>query len=152
VDDPKRFGRVGSVGVYFGLIPCQDASASKNRLGHITKEGPATVRKLLTEAAWQGTMRSPRIKAHFAQIAQGKPERRKIALVATARWLSTVMLSMLKSGECWRSEAPAAPAADPSVSPTGKKKVAIPGEKRPRTLRAVKTKTPGAQAGLPSPV
>jgi len=112
VDDPQRFGRVGSVGVYFGLVPCQDASASKNRLGHITKEGPATVRKLLTEAAWQGTMRSPRIQAHFAQICQGKSERRKIALVATARWLSTVMLAMLKSGECWRPETAGATAGE----------------------------------------
>jgi transposase len=107
VDDPQRFGRVGSVGVYFGLVPCQDASAAKNRLGHITKEGPPTARKLLVEAAWQGIMRSPRIKQHFEQISQGKPDRRKIALVATARWLSTVMLSMLKSGECWRPESDA---------------------------------------------
>jgi len=34
------------------LVPCQDSSADKNRLGHITREGPAVMRKLLTEAAW----------------------------------------------------------------------------------------------------
>ena len=102
VDDPQRFGRGRDVGVYFGLVPCQDASADKNRLGHITRDGPSTVRKLLTEATWQGTMKSPRIKAHFDKICQGNVQRRKIALVATARWLSIVMLAMLKSGECWR--------------------------------------------------
>ena len=102
VDDPGRFPRVRSVGVYFGLVPCQDSSADKNRLGHITKEGPATVRRLLTEAAWQGIRRDERIKGHFAKICGDDPGRRKIALIATARWLSTVMLAMLKSGECWR--------------------------------------------------
>ena len=43
------------------------------------------MRKLLTEAAWQGTLRSPRIKGHFAKIGGGDPGRRKIALVATAQ-------------------------------------------------------------------
>lgn len=104
VDNPVRFTSSYQAGVYFGLVPCQDASASQNRLGHITGEGPALARKLLTEAAWQGTLRSPAIKAHFEKITQGKNERRKIALVATARWLSCVMLAMLKSGECWREE------------------------------------------------
>ncbi|MEI8197978.1 MAG: transposase [Phycisphaerae bacterium] len=104
MDDPARFGNISQVGAYFGLVPCQDASASKNRLGHITKDGPAVARKLLVEATWQGTLRSEKIKNHFARLVQEKPERRKIALVGTARWLSTVMLAMLKSGECWRED------------------------------------------------
>ena len=33
VDDPRRFQRVKSAGRYFGLVPCQDASARTNRLG-----------------------------------------------------------------------------------------------------------------------
>jgi transposase len=102
VDDPHRFGCTRNIGVYFGLVPCQDSSADKNRLGHITRDGPATVRKLLTEASWQGTLKSPRMKAHFEKIHGGDKGRRKIALVATARWLSVVMLAMLKSGELWR--------------------------------------------------
>jgi transposase len=104
VDDPARFRQSSQAGVYFGLVPCQDASANKNRLGHITRDGPAIARKLLIEAAWQGMLRSPKIKAHFERITQGKKERRKIALVATARWLSCVMLAILKTGECWREE------------------------------------------------
>lgn len=107
VDQPERFGSSRQAGVYFGLVPCQDASSDRNRLGHITREGPPTVRKLLTEAAWQGVRRDPTIKAHFAQINKGNPERKKIALVATTRWLATVMLAMLKSGQAWRGTAPA---------------------------------------------
>src|SRR4029077_3607511 len=83
LDDPERFRNSKSVGSYFGLVPAQDQSGSMNRLGHITREGPSTVRKLLTEAAWQGIRRSPTIRQHFERIGQGSPDRKKIALVAT---------------------------------------------------------------------
>jgi transposase len=102
IDQPGRFRRHKQVGAYFGLVPCQDASAQVNRLGHITREGPPTVRKLLTEAAWQGIRRSPTLRAFYERIRQGKKERSKIALVACAHHLVGVMLSMLKSGEVWR--------------------------------------------------
>lgn len=105
VDDPRRFHRVNAIGAYFGMVPCQDSSAGKDRLGHITREGPATVRRLVTEAAWQAIRRSPTIKARFERIMQGKPERKKIALVAVAHYLLRVMLAMLKSGEFWRDSA-----------------------------------------------
>jgi transposase len=105
VDDPHRFGKIKSVGSYFGLVPCQDQSAERNRLGHITRQGPATVRKLLTEATWQGIRRSPKIRAYFERVRQGNPERQRIALVATAHHLLRVMLAMLRTGELWRAEA-----------------------------------------------
>ncbi len=105
VDDPHRFTSIKSIGSYFGLVPCQDQSAGKNRLGHLTRQGPATVRKLLTEASWQAIRRSKEIRAHFERIRQGNPERKRIALVATAHYLLRVMLAMLRTGEVWRAEA-----------------------------------------------
>ena len=102
IDQPMRFGKLKAVGSYFGLVPCQDASAEKNRLGHITKDGPASVRQLLVEAAWQGINRCPEIREHFEKLVGGDPDRRKIALVGTARWLLTIMLAMLKTGEACR--------------------------------------------------
>lgn len=104
IDDPRRFARNRQIGVYFGLVPCQDQSADRNRLGHITREGPATVRKLLTQAAWQGILRSPQIKAYFERIQGGDPGRKKIALVATAHYLARVMHAMLRTGEIWRHD------------------------------------------------
>jgi transposase len=109
VDDPTRFGKLKTVGAYFGLVPCQDASADKNRLGHITREGPATVRKLVTEAAWQAVRRCDEARAFFERVMDGDAGRRKIALVATAHWLLRVMLSMLKSGEVCRFQSKAQP-------------------------------------------
>lgn len=102
IDRAERFQRSKYVGSYFRLVPCQDQSAATNRLGHITRQGPPTVRKLLVEAAWQGIRRSPRLKARFEQIKRNDPQRRKIALIATAHWLVKVMHSMLCTGEDWR--------------------------------------------------
>jgi len=110
IDDPTRF-RTKQVGAYFGLVPCQDASAGTNRLGHITREGPATARKLLVEAAWQVIRRCEHVRRYFERIGAGKKERRKIALVATAHSLLRCMHAMLLTGECWRHNADAAVAA-----------------------------------------
>jgi transposase len=102
LDDIKRFARVKQVGCYLGLVPCQDASADKNRLGHITREGPATVRKLLCEATWVAIRNSPTVKGFFERVMRNDKERKKIALVATAHYLSRVAGAMLRTGECWR--------------------------------------------------
>jgi transposase len=113
VDDVARFARGKQVGAYFGLVPCQDASAGKDRLGHITRDGPPAVRKLLCEAAWQGVRRSPALRAWFERVARGDPDRTKVALVATAHHLARAMAAMLRTGEAWRepTTAPAAAAA-----------------------------------------
>jgi transposase len=101
VDNIKRFARNRQVGSYFGLVPCLDSSAGRDRFGHITGDGPGTVRKLLTEAAWQGVRRDPTIKAFFERVMKGDPDRKKIALVATAHYLCRVMAAMLRTGEVW---------------------------------------------------
>jgi transposase len=105
LDDPGRFSRNSAVGCYFGLVPCLDSSAGKDRFGHITRQGPPTVRKLLIEAAWQGIRRSPILRAYFERIMQGHPDRKKIAITATAHYLVRVMHAMLRTGEVWRSSA-----------------------------------------------
>ena len=105
MDNPRRFARSSQVGAYFGLVPCQDASAGVNRLGHITRQGPGTARKYLVEAAWQGVYRSPTIRAYFERVLHGRPERRKIALVATAHYLLRCMHAILVSGKPWHEAA-----------------------------------------------
>ena len=105
IADPDRFNRTREAGAYFGLVPCQDASAGMNRLGHITRQGPATARKLLVESAWQVIRRSDPVRQRFERISGGKPDRRKIALVAVAHYLVRCMVSMLKTGEVWREAA-----------------------------------------------
>jgi transposase len=110
IDDPHRFSRNEAVASYFGLVPCQDASADKNHLGHITRQGPGTVRRLLVEAAWQGVRRSGQIRAFFERVCRGDADRRKIAIVATAHYLVRVMHAMLRDNNRWNESAPSAPA------------------------------------------
>jgi transposase len=104
MDHPERFARNKAIGSYFGLVPSQDSSAEVNRLGHITRQGPAVVRHMLVEAVWQGIRRSSQIRSHYERIRRGDPKRRKIAVVATAHYLLRVMLSMLQAGQEWSEE------------------------------------------------
>ena len=144
VDDVSRFARVKQVGSYFGLVPCQDASADRNRLGHITKDGPAGVRWLVAEAAWQGRRRSAKIRAYFDRVQRGDPQRKKIALVATAHHLTRVMAAMLRSGEVWREEAQTSPQTSPQTPP---QTPALDQQEKTKTKTKTKTKakTKGAE-------
>jgi transposase len=101
VDNPHRFPHAKAVGRYFGLVPSQDQSGDRNRLGHITREGAPVVRQLVAEAAWQAQRRSPTVRAYFERAQRGDPQRKKIALVATAHYLVRVMWAMLKRGTFW---------------------------------------------------
>lgn len=105
VGDPKRFGRACQVSTYFGLVPCEDSSAGKERLGHITKDGPSLVRWLLVEAAWQAVRRCPRLQARLERLQRGQPKRKRIAIVAIASHLARAMWAMMCNGEAWREAA-----------------------------------------------
>lgn len=102
--DPDRFSCSPKVGSYFGLVPSLDASAGRSHYGHITKQGPATARKLLVEAAWAGVRNSKKVRAYYQRIMKGDPDRKKIAIVATAHYLLRVSLALLKTGEVWEEE------------------------------------------------
>ncbi len=108
IDNPHRFANSKQIGAYFGLVPMQDQSGNKNHLGHITKQGSSTVRHLLTEAVWQATRRSPTVRAYRDRIAREDPQRRKIAIVATAHYLIRVMWSMLRNNTTWQEQSLAA--------------------------------------------
>ena len=104
IAEPERFRRNKSVGCYFGLVPCEDTIV-QSRFGHITKEGPPTVRWLVTEATWQAIRRDATVRAYYERVRHGDADRKKIALVATAHHLLRVMHAMMRTGEVWRSTA-----------------------------------------------
>ncbi len=108
IDDPQRFGNAKQIGAYFGLVPRQDQSGSTNRLGHITREGPSVVRKMLVEAVWQAVRRSPTVAAYRQRIRRDDAARGKIATVATAHYLCRVMWAMLKNQTVWQESGLAA--------------------------------------------
>src|SRR5207302_4272552 len=51
IGTPTRFPRGKQVSNYVGMIPSEDSSAGKQRLGHISKQGNSLLRFLLVEAA-----------------------------------------------------------------------------------------------------
>jgi transposase len=119
IDDARRFGSLKCAGAYFGLVPCQGASAEKNRLGHITRDGPGTVRKLLCEAACTGVRCSPTIKSYYERLMHEDLDRKKIAIVAVGHHLVRVAVSMLRTGECWRERVQVTSETEKSEAPGG---------------------------------
>lgn len=103
-DDVRRFGRSKQYAAYFGLTPKLDESGQTRRLGHISKEGPSVVRWLLVESVWRAIRKSPALKAFYERIVGGQNQRRKVAVVATARKLLTIMRAMLQTGELFNEE------------------------------------------------
>src|ERR1017187_10162892 len=51
IGTPTRFQRGKQIGTYVGMIPSEDSSGGKQRLGHISKQGNSLLRFLLVEAA-----------------------------------------------------------------------------------------------------
>jgi transposase len=86
IGTPERFHCGKKIASYVGLVPCEESSGDRRRLGHISKQGNVLLRFLLVEAA-QVTVRSqPEWRSRFFHLAMRRG--RKIAKVAMARKLA----------------------------------------------------------------
>jgi transposase len=89
-----RFQCGKQIASYLGLVPLEDSSGNRRRLGHITKQGNALLRFLLVEAA-QGTARSlPEWRSQYLHLTMRRG--RKIAKVAMARKLAVRLYWMMR--------------------------------------------------------
>jgi transposase len=95
IGSPERFGCGKQVGSYLGLIPCEDSSAGKQRLGHISKQGSSLLRFLLVEAAQIAVRDDPTWRRKFLHLAMRRG--RKIAKVAMARRLAVCLYWMWRN-------------------------------------------------------
>lgn len=69
--DVTRFQNRKQVGSYLGLTPTSHESGeADDRKGHITRMGPARIRKVLNQAAWCGVRGDPRRGARFAKVSR----------------------------------------------------------------------------------
>jgi len=92
--DAERFHCGKQVASYLGVVPLEDSSGNRRRLGHITKQGSSIVRFLLVEAA-QVTVRSlPEWRSKYFHLALRRG--RKIAKVAMARRLAVQLFWMMR--------------------------------------------------------
>ena len=92
----ERFESPRKVGSYLGLIPAEDSSAGKQRLGRISKQGSSFLRFLLVEAGQTAARLDPQLKRFYRRLATRK--NRGVAKVAVARKLATRMYLMLREG------------------------------------------------------
>src|ERR1700726_1409644 len=89
-----RFQCGKQVASYLGLVPLEDSSGNRRRLGHITKQGKSLLRFLLVEAA-QVTARSlPEWRSKYLHLMMRRG--RKIAKVAMARRLAVQLFWMMR--------------------------------------------------------
>ena len=94
IGQADRFRCGKQIASYLGLVPLEDSSGSRRRLGHITKQGNSLLRFLLVEAA-QVTARSiPEWRSKYFHLAMRRG--RKIAKVAMARKLAVQMYWMMR--------------------------------------------------------
>ncbi len=103
-DDVSRFARGKDYCGYFGMTPKLDESGSTRRVGHISKQGPSVVRWLIVESAWRAIRKSPALAEFFGRVTRGQPKRKKVAVVATARKMLSVMRAMLMTGEVFNEQ------------------------------------------------
>ena len=96
IGTPERFHCGKQVASYVGLVPSEESSGDRRRLGHISKQGNVLLRFLLVEAA-QVTVRSqPQWRSRFFHLAMRRG--RKIAKVAMARKLAVHLYWMWRQG------------------------------------------------------
>ena len=103
-DDITRFGNYKQYCSYFGLTPKLDESGSCRRLGHISKQGPSVVRWVLCESSWKVIRHSKGLRSFYERVMGNQNSRKKIAIVAVARKLLSIMRAMLLSGELFNEE------------------------------------------------
>ena len=113
----ERFESAKQVGSYFGLIPSEESSGGRQRLGRISKQGSLFLRFLLVEAGQTAARYDPQLKRFYRRLATRK--NRGVAKVAVARKLATRMYLMLREGWTYAQLHQAVMSVSPSHSVAG---------------------------------
>jgi transposase len=96
IGTPGRFHRGKQIGSYIGLIPSEDSSGGRQRLGHISKQGNPLLRFLLVEAAQAAARCNPDWRRRYLHLAMRREK--SIAKVAMGRRLAVRLYWMWRNG------------------------------------------------------
>jgi transposase len=119
----ERFESGKQVGSYFGLIPSEESSGGKQRLGRISKQGSSFLRFLLVEAGPTAARYDPQLKRFYRRLAVRK--NRSIAKVAVARKLATRLYLMLREDWTYAQLNQAVMQVSPSHSVAGEQEPSV---------------------------
>ena len=95
IGDVTRFRRGKQVASYLGLIPREESSGGRQKLGAITKQGNRMLRSLLVEAAQSAVQHDPGFRKQYLHRCHQKPK--AVAKVAAARKLAVRLYWMLRT-------------------------------------------------------
>ena len=118
VGDPARFGRARDVGAFLGLVPGRDQSGGCDKELGITKCGDVYLRKLLVNCAQyiMGPFGPECALQAFGNRLKGTTGReKKRAVIAVARKLAVLMLSLWKTGAAYERRAPFSAESTPTA-------------------------------------
>ena len=104
VADPKAFRSGRDFSAWIGLVPKQNSSGGREKLGSITKQGDRYLRSLFTAGALaviryakiHGTKHRP----WLARLLERRPT--KVAAIALANKIARMAWAMMAKGECYR--------------------------------------------------
>jgi len=96
IGDVKRFSRSRELASYLGLIPSEDSSGTRRRLGAISKQGNTLVRTLLVEAGQSAARLDPELRRAYQRLCH-KKQHTGIGKVMVARKLAVRLYWMLKT-------------------------------------------------------
>ena len=103
VEQPDRIVHTRNVGAYFGLVPKRSQSGGRDPELHITKRGDEDVRRLLVTSAQYilGPFGPDTDLQRFGRRleARGGKSAKRRAVVAVARKLAVLLLSLWRSGQ-----------------------------------------------------
>jgi len=95
-----RFRRSRQVGKFVGLTPTSHESGQQNdRKGHISRQGPPRLRKMLCQASWVHICHDERARRLYEQLVSRNPKKKKIAIVAVMRRLAVRLWHRMRKVE-----------------------------------------------------
>jgi len=130
----NRFKNRRQIGSYLGLTPRSNESGQRgDRKGHITRQGPARIRRVLCQAVWTRLRCEEKEREAHEALTRGNPKRKRLATVARMRHWGVRLWHDFGEAQAVASGAvtPPPPAsASPAVTPTPRK-----AARPPRTAR-----------------
>jgi transposase len=104
IGDAKRFKNGRQFAAWLGLVPSDNSTGGKQRLGRITKTGDSYVRQLLVLAAFGMSRRlrkDPSLSPWLAELRKNKPP--KQAAIAYANKLARISWAILAKGTTYQA-------------------------------------------------
>jgi transposase len=100
IGQASRFHRGRHVGKFVGLTPTSHESGEqKDRKGHISRQGPPRLRKVLCQASWVHVRHDPESRDAYKRLVAKNPKKKKIALVAAMRRLAVRLWHRMREVE-----------------------------------------------------